>query len=187
MLDPRELERRKAAQAGRQHEQQAEFSKARQLLVDLIALPDLQKVFDDEWCDNAKCVYQQAPTLTLLILQRLGGGLSLSAVVEELLKHHRDILPRNRRVLEGTLAENNSAYSRARQKLPLEKVEAFSTAICDYLACAKRTRLAGPSRDDPGWHDDHVASHARTEKSISACNQSTWRVRFAGGHADGRE
>ena len=98
MLDPRELERRKAAEAERQREQQEVFSKARQLLVDLIALPDLQKVFDDEWCDNAKCVYQQAPTLTLLILQRLGGGLSLSAAVEELLKHHRDILPRNRRV-----------------------------------------------------------------------------------------
>jgi len=146
MLDPRELERRKAAEAERQQEQQQEFSKTRQLLVDLIGLPDLQKVFDDQWCDNAKCVYQQAPTLTLLILQRLGGGLSLSAVVEELLKHHRDILPRNRRVLEGTLAENNSAYNRARQRLPLQKVEAFSTAICDYLA----------AQSEPVWQGRRV-------------------------------
>lgn len=149
MLDPKELERRNVAEAERQRQrqrQQEEFSKARQLLIDLISLPDLQKVFDDQWCDNAKCVYQQAPTLTLLILQRLGGGLSLVAAVQELLKHHRDILPRNRRVLEGTLAENDSAYNRARHRLPLQKVEAFSTAICDYLA----------AQSEPVWQGRRV-------------------------------
>ncbi len=132
MLDPKELDRRKAA------ENQQDFSKARQLLVDLIALPDLQAVFDDEDCDEAKRVYTQAPTLTLLILQRLGGGLTLTAAVQELLKHHRDILPRNRRVEEATLSENNSAYNKARQKLPLKKVEAFSNAICNHLAALSK-------------------------------------------------
>jgi len=116
------------------------------LLVDLIALPDLQSVFDDEDCDEAKRVYTQAPTLTLLILQRLGGGLTLTAAVQELLKHHTDILPRNRRVLEGTLSENNSAYNKARQKLPLRKVEAFSNAICDHLA----------ARSKPVWEGRRV-------------------------------
>ena len=96
MLNPQEIEARKAAEAQEQQRQE-EFSKARQLLIDLIALPDLEKVFDDEGCDHAKCVYQQVPTLTLLILQRLSGGLSLSGVVQEMLRHHRDILPRNRR------------------------------------------------------------------------------------------
>lgn len=128
MLDPKELERRKAS------EREQDFSKARQLLIDLIALPDLQAVLDDEDCQEAKRVYTQAPTLVLLILQRLGGGLTLTAAVQELIKHHGDLLPRNRRVEEGTLSENNSAYNKARQKLPLEKVEAFSGAICDHLA-----------------------------------------------------
>jgi len=68
MLDPIVLEARKAA------DKEQEFSKVRQSLVDLIALADLQTVFDDEGCDEAKRVYTQAPTLTLLILQRLGGG-----------------------------------------------------------------------------------------------------------------
>ena len=140
MLDPRELERRKAA------EKEQDFSKARQLLIDLIALPDLQVVFDDEGCDDAKCVYRQAPTLTLLVLQRLSGGLSLTAVVQELIKHHRDLLPRNRRVEEGTLWQNNSAYNKARQKLPLQKVEAFSGAICDHLA----------ARSEPVWQGRRV-------------------------------
>ena len=137
MLDPRELERLKAA------EKEQDFSKARQLLVDLIALPDLQAVFDDEDCDDAKRVYTQAPTLTLLILQRLGGGLTLTAAVQELLKHHVDLLPKNRRVLEGTLSENNSAYNKARQKLPLQKVEAFSDAICDHLAANSQSVWQG--------------------------------------------
>jgi len=137
MLDPKELEARKAA------DKEQNFSKARQLLVDLIALPDLQTVFDDEDCDEAKRVYTQAPTLTLLILQRLGGGLTLTAAVQELIKHHSDILPRNRRVLEGTLSENNSAYNKARQKLPLQKVEAFSNAICDHLAAQSKSVWQG--------------------------------------------
>ena len=136
MLDPKELERRKAAE-------NEGFSKARQLLIDLIGLPELQAVFDDEDCDEAKRVYTQAPTLTLLVLQRLGGGLTLTAAVQELIKHHRDILPRNRRVEEGTLSENNSAYNKARQKLALRKVEAFSGAICDHLAANSKAAWEG--------------------------------------------
>ncbi len=130
MLDPREIERIRAAEA----EKEQAFSKARQLLVDLVALPNLQAVLDDEDCHEAKRVYTQAPTLVLLILQRLGGGLTLTDAVQELIKHHTDILPRNRRVEEGTLSENNSAYNKARQKLPLQKVEAFSNAVCNHLA-----------------------------------------------------
>ena len=140
MLDPKELECRKAAE----HEQ--DFSKARQLLIDLIGLPDLQAVLDDEDCHEAKRVYTQAPTLALLVLQRLGGGLTLTAAVQELIKHHGDLLPRNRRVEEGTLSQNNSAYNKARQKLPLQKVEAFSGAICDHLA----------ARSEPVWQGRRV-------------------------------
>ena len=102
--------------------------------MDLIQFPDLRDVFDKEDSQNANRIFTQAPTLLLLILQRLGGGLSLDGAVEELIKHHTDILPRNRRVEEGTLSQNNSAYSKARQNLPLQKVEAFATAICDHLA-----------------------------------------------------
>ena len=102
--------------------------------MDLIQLPDLEGVFDDEDCQNAKRIFTQAPTLLLLILQRLGGGLSLDGAVQELIKHHQDILPRNRRVEEGTLSQNSSAYSNARQNLPQQKVESFASAICDHLA-----------------------------------------------------
>jgi Transposase DDE domain len=115
-------------------EREREFSKARQLLVDLVGLPELQSVLDDEGCVNTRRVYTQTPTILLLVLQRLGGGLSMSDAVQELIVHHRDLLPRNRRVEEGTLSANNSAYDKARRQLLREKVEAFVDAICNYLA-----------------------------------------------------
>lgn len=141
MIDSRDID-----QIPAENELEREFSKARQLLADLIALPDLQSVLDEEDCADAKRVYTQAPTLALLVLQRLGGGLTLSAAVQELIQHHRDLLPRNRRVVEGTLSQNNSAYNRARQELPLQKVEAFSRAICDHLA----------AQSEPVWQGRRV-------------------------------
>ena len=69
-----------------------------------------------------------------MVLQRLGGGLTLEKAVKELIEHHSDILPQNRRVTEGRLSENNSAYNRARLNLPLAVVERFSHQVCDHLA-----------------------------------------------------
>jgi len=69
----------------------------------------------------------------MLILQRLGGGSTLSDLVTHVLKHGRDIFPENKRVREGTLSENTSSYSQARKRLPLSVVEAFSRQVCDHL------------------------------------------------------
>ena len=118
---------------------EGEFSKARELLSELIALQDLQAVFDEEGAINSRRVYTQSATIWLLILQRLGGGLSLNAAVLQLIKHHSDILPRNRRVEEGTLSGNSSAYNNSRQALPMEVVEAFSHSVCDHLASRSET------------------------------------------------
>jgi hypothetical protein len=110
------------------------FAKARQMLNDLFGLPTLNETLDEQNSPRANKVYTQAATLLLLILQRLGGGLTLEAAVQELLQHHQDMLPRNRRVEQGTLSQNSSTYNKARQLLPLEKVKAFSNAICNHLA-----------------------------------------------------
>lgn len=118
------------------HADEAEqrFCRAKTLLADLLQLPAIIEELQEEPQTNASQVYTKAPTLWLLVLQRLGGGLTLEQVVTDLVENHSDILPANRRVIEGTLSKNNSAYNKARRKLPIEVVEAFSHRICDHLA-----------------------------------------------------
>lgn len=125
---------------------EAQFAKARALLSELIRVPELAAVLEEEGAVSASCVYTQAPTLWLLVLQRLGGGLSLQAAVEELITYHTDLLPRNRRVEAGTLSANNSAYNQARQRIPLVVVETFSNCLCDCLA----------KRSKPVWQNRRV-------------------------------
>lgn len=121
---------------------ESQFCRARALLADLLQLPKLRQELEGELPSHAKTVYTQAPTLWLLILQRLGGGLTLDQAVKDLIDNHCDILPQNRRVSEGKLSENNSAYSKARQRLPLSIIENFSHRVCDHLA-----RRAEPAFD----------------------------------------
>ncbi len=56
----------------------------------------------------------------MLILQRLGGGQTLDEIVSQIVGDARDLLPDNKRVRERTLSENSGAYSRTRQRLPVE-------------------------------------------------------------------
>ncbi|MDP1559764.1 MAG: transposase [Pirellulaceae bacterium] len=113
---------------------QAKFSKATALLKQLLEVPSLRAVLELDECSNAAQVYTHLPTLWLLVVQRLGGGLTLDQAVCELLRHHRDLLPNNKRVREGKLSENNSGYSRSRQNLALARIQAFSTAVSNHLA-----------------------------------------------------
>ena len=78
-------------------------------------------------------VYTTLVTLWMLTLQRLGGGLSLEAVVKEVLTNHRSILPNNKRVQEGTLSLESSAFSNARQRLPLEVARQFAERVSKSL------------------------------------------------------
>jgi hypothetical protein len=118
------------------------FCRAKMLLSKFIDLPSIKKELGDQLESPTARVYTQAPTLWLLVLQRLGGGLTLNEAVKDLIENHSDILPQNRRVTEGKLSENNSAYNRARQRLPLDVIEQFSHRICDHLA-----RRAPPAFD----------------------------------------
>ena len=78
-------------------------------------------------------VYTTLLTLWMLTLQRLGGGSSLEAVVKEVLTHNRTLLPDNKRVREGTLSFKSGAYSRARQRLPIETVQNFAQRVSQSL------------------------------------------------------
>lgn len=119
-----------------EHDNQAQelFCRAKMLLASILQLPQILKDLEDEADVPASKVYTLACTLWLLVLQRLGGGMTLDEVVTDLIENHSDILPPNRRVIEHTLSKNNSGYNKARKKLPLEAVDEFSNRICDHLA-----------------------------------------------------
>lgn len=110
-----------------------QFVAARALLDQILRVPQLKDIFDLDDRPNTKMVYSQAATIWLLILQRLRGGASLSEVVSEAVNHQSDLFPDNKRVREGTLAENTSTFSKARTRLPLAAIQEFSRRVCDYL------------------------------------------------------
>lgn len=88
-------------------------------------------------------VYTTLLTLWMLTLQRLGGGSSLETVVKEVLTHNRALLPDNKRVREGTLSFKSGAYSRARQRLPIEMVQGFAQAVSQSLIDLSPCSLGG--------------------------------------------
>lgn len=78
-------------------------------------------------------VYTTLVTLWMMILQRLGGGQSLTATVKEVLAHNRALLPDNKRLREDTLSETSGAYADARTRLKPETVEFFANRVCNSL------------------------------------------------------
>ena len=78
-------------------------------------------------------VYTTLATLWMLTLQRLGGGKSLEKIVKQTLSSHRDILPDNKRVREGTLSENSSAFGQARHRLTINQTEEFLDGVAESI------------------------------------------------------
>ncbi|MEM6469289.1 MAG: hypothetical protein AAF802_06945 [Planctomycetota bacterium] len=72
---------------------------------------------------NGQQVYTNAATIFALILQRLGGGLTLKETVKRMVEDHQDLMQQsNRRVKDQTVSQDTSAYDKARRKLLLNKV-----------------------------------------------------------------
>lgn len=123
--------------------QSEELSSALRLLRFMIQVPQLQELLDPDQRTTTKMVYTHGVTLWMLVLQRLGGGKSLSEVVSQILTHDRDLLPDNKRVRENTLSENSAAYARARKRLPLEMIWQLSQRVCDHLGQISPPLIAG--------------------------------------------
>ena len=99
--------------------QQNEFHHAIDMLQPLVATEELDAM---QPLGNG-AVYTTSVTLWMLTLQRLGQGKTLEGVIKEVLSHHRELLPQNQRVQQGTLSFSSGAYSAARQRLEEETVE----------------------------------------------------------------
>ena len=92
-----------------------------------------EQLIDPDERTTTKMVYTHAVVLWMLVLQRLGGGLSLSDVVSQLINHDRDLLPDNRRVREHTLSESSAAYAQGRKRIPSKTILDFCNHVCDHV------------------------------------------------------
>jgi hypothetical protein len=106
-----------------------EFTSAVETLRQLI--PDAE--LNQRQPSGPATVYTTMVTLWMMILQRLGGGQSLTATVKEVLAHNRALLPDNKRLREDTLSETSGAYADARTRLKPETVEFFANRVCNSL------------------------------------------------------
>ncbi|MCH7687327.1 MAG: IS4 family transposase [Planctomycetes bacterium] len=119
-----------------------EFASAVEMLRQLLPDEELER---RQPCGPAT-VYTTMVTLWMMILQRLGGGKTLNAVVKDVLSYSRALLPDNKRLREGTLSETSGAYSQARTRLKKETVEFFARRVSDSLIDAS-----------PPWFDGRRA------------------------------
>lgn len=98
----------------------------------------LSGVFDPTQADTqfprrANAVYTASVILWMLTFQRMHPDKSLEATVKHLLNTQPTLLPKNKRVHEGTLSTNTSSYSDARQWLPIKAVEWFANHVTQSL------------------------------------------------------
>ena len=108
----------------------SEFTSAVELLRRVIPEEDFPAYSLDV---SPATVYTTLVTLWMLTLQRLGGGKSMAAVIQDVLTHSRTLLPDNKRVREGTLSGRSGSYSEARKRLPIELVRTFAERVSQSL------------------------------------------------------
>lgn len=95
-----------------------------------------------------KGVYTAAVVVLLVILQRLvQGKATLSSAVQQVLSGQlQGLLPRHKRIEEGSLSGNTGAYSRARSRLPTAVAEKASDQVVQYLLAEHKEALPGLGR-----------------------------------------
>jgi putative transposase len=95
-----------------------------------------------------KGVYTAAVVVLLLILQRLlQGKATLSGAVQQILSGRlKRLLPRHKRIEEGTLSGNTGAYSRARSRLPKAVAVMAADQVVEYLLAEHKEALPGLGR-----------------------------------------
>ena len=95
-----------------------------------------------------KGVYTAAVVVLLIILQRLlQGKATLSGAVQQVLSGNlQRLLPKHKRLKEGSLSGNTGAYSRARGRLAPAVVERAADQVVEYLLADHKEALPGLGR-----------------------------------------
>ena len=110
-------------------QQDEEFDRALELLRELVDW----SAADREFPLRGNAVYLTSVVLWMLVSQRMNPERSLESAVKRLIDTPPDFLPKNKRVLEGTLSENTGAYSRARTRLQPDAARWFAQRVSQSL------------------------------------------------------
>jgi len=97
---------------------------------------------------SEKGIYTAAMVVLLVILQRLlPGKATLNGAVQQVLSGALNrVLPKHKRIAEGTLSGNTGAFSRARCRLPKLVVEMAADQVVQYLLAGHKEALTGLGR-----------------------------------------
>ena len=109
--------------------QDAEFDRAFDLLRELVDW----SAADREFPLRGNAIYITSVVLWMLVSQRMNPERSLESAVKRLIDTQPDFLPRNKRVVEGTLSKATGSYSRARTRLQREAAEWFALRVSESL------------------------------------------------------
>jgi hypothetical protein len=109
--------------------QTAEFEFAIQRLREFFEVGDMDALQPSQ----PHAVYTTAVTIWLLILQRLKGGISLSAAVKDLIADLPTFVPQNKRIQESLLSAKTNSYSDARKRLKNETVLAVLNQMSESI------------------------------------------------------
>ena len=88
---------------------------------------------DQEFSVRKNSVYTTSVVLWMLVSQRMNPEASLEAAVKRLIDTQPDFLPRNKRVIEGTLSFGTGSYSRARSRMPRRAATWFAERVSQSL------------------------------------------------------
>jgi hypothetical protein len=108
----------------------SELTSALQLLGELLPADELEIY---SFRHSPATVYTNLLTVWMMVLQRLGGGLSLEQTVKQTLSYYSEVLPDNKRVREKTLSQSPSAFWGARQSLSLSSTEHIVDCVTEAL------------------------------------------------------
>ena len=89
--------------------------------------------FDELQPHAPQAAFTTLTTLWLMVMQRLGGGLSMKAVLKEVVDIAEDVFSDCKRVREGTLSQRDTAFSDARQRLRLDTVTTLLERVSESL------------------------------------------------------
>jgi len=78
-------------------------------------------------------IYTTLATAWMMILQRLGGGMSMQAVVKDAIEHAPNIFPDNKRVRAASLSTRDTAFSDARGRLKIDTLRHLLNAVSSSI------------------------------------------------------